>query len=73
MPGAFGAKNGFQRVNHHMGSRGGEEEPSALFEEEETDPSLANSSEKVCVSTTPNTKQAHGALQDTPIVQSSLA
>lgn len=56
-----------------MGSRGGEEEPSALFEEEETDPSLANSSEKVCVSTTPNTKQAHGALQDTPIVQSSLA
>lgn len=32
-----------------MGSRGGEEEPSALFEEEETDPSLANSLEKVCV------------------------
>lgn len=42
-----------------MGSRGGEEEPSALFEEEETDPSLANSSEKVCASPTPNTKQAH--------------
>lgn len=54
-----------------MGSKGGEEEPSALFEEEETDPSLANSSEEVCVSATPNTKQAHGVFQDTPMVQSS--
>lgn len=56
-----------------MGSRRGEEEPSALFEEEENDPSLASSSEKVGASATRKHQAGSQFSRTHPFVQSSLA